>query len=167
MKIFKLSSFLVLGLVVGLAVFTSCKKDNKTAAESPEVFKSGLTATDTAEVLKMCDACMQTLKEGKIDEALQMIQMVDTNLNVSPLDEGSQRKLRKTFKFFPVYNYRLDKIAFNTSGLNDVKYIIEFSEPNPDPNAAPSTIGFMFNPVKKDGQWVLTVKQANQEVVSK
>lgn len=166
MKNFRLANYLFFALTIGLGVFASCKQVQKPVSESAEEFKNGLTATDTSDVVKLCDDCMNTLKAGEIDKALEMIQMVDTNMNVTPLDEASIKKLRKTFKFFPVVNYRLDKIAFNTSGLNDVKYIIEFTEAV-EPGSAPSTIGFMFNPVKVDGKWVLTVKQASQEVVSK
>lgn len=156
-----------LTLVMGAGILSSCKSEKKPATESAEEFKSGLTATDTTDVISLCDACMQTLKSGNIDEALEMIQMVDSNLNVLPLDEANIKRLRKTFKFFPVINYRLDKIAFNTSGLNDVKYQIEFFEKTDSLDTTPNTIGFMFNPVKVDGKWVLTVKQASQEVVSK
>lgn len=154
--------------MMGVGALSSCKQqEKKVATESAEEFKSGLSATDTADVLAICDACMETLKAGNIDEAMQMIQMVDTNLNVAPLDELHEKKLRKTFKFFPVVNYRLEGIAFNTSGLNDVKYQIEFFEKTDSLDTTPNTIGFMFNPVKVDGKWVLTVKQASQEVVSK
>lgn len=167
MKRSRVAILFFLTLIMGVGVLSSCKKEKQSATESAEEFKSGLSATDTTDVISMCDACMQTLKAGNIDEALQMIQMVDSNLNVSPLDELHERQLRKTFKFFPVVDYRLENIAFNTSGLNDVKYQIEFFEKTDSLDTTPNTIGFMFNPVKKDGQWVLTVKQANQEVVSK
>lgn len=166
MKRSSVAILFTLTLGMGAGILSSCKSEKKPAAESAEEFKSGLSATDTTDVISLCDACMQTLKAGNIDEALEMIQMVDSNLNVLPLDEANVKRLRKTFKFFPVINYRLDKIAFNTSGLNDVKYIIEFTEAV-ESDSAPNTIGFMFNPVKVDGKWVLTVKQASQEVLSK
>ena len=71
--------------------------------------------------------------------------------------------MRNTFTVFPVLNYRMVYFNFSTEGRNDVKYEIEFFEKADSTDQAPNTIGLMFNPVKVDDQWYLTMKEADQE----
>lgn len=121
-----------------------------------------LTAEDTAQVLHISRSCMDTLKAGNIDEALKMIYVLRGG-KATPLPAEKEKQLRKNFKYFPVINYKLDYYSFSNTDNNDVKFQIEFFK-HTDPNdKTPNTIGFMFNPVKIDGTWHLTVKEADQE----
>lgn len=152
--------------VILVAVLLSCKGKGPVKEEptEAEIFKSSLTAEDTTQVLSLCNTCMETLKKGDIDKALSMMQMLNPDSTLSPLSEEKKMQLKKNFKIFPVLNYTIEYFTFNESGLNDVKYQIEFIKKEPgDP--MPNTIGFMFNPIKVDGKWNLAVKEANQEVL--
>ena len=115
-------------------------------------------------MLALCDQCMETLKAGQVDKALSMLHLYDDSTRtVLPLSEQKERELRRTFKLFPVVKYTRAYYTFTTEGLNDVKYNIEFFEKEAgDPT--PNSIGFMFNPVKVEGQWYLTVKEADQDI---
>ncbi len=143
-------------------VFFSCGK--KQPRDERAEFRSSLTKEDTTQMLALCDRCMETLKAGRTDEALAMLHLYDDSTRtVLPLSEQKQRELRRTFKLFPVVNYSLVYYTFTTQGLNDVKYSVEFFE-KPAGDPTPNSIGFMFNPVKVDGQWYLTVKEADQDI---
>ncbi len=150
---------------ISIACLISCK-DKEPVKEPTEadVFKSSLTSEDTTQVLSLCNNCMETLKKGDIDKALSMMQMLNKDSTLSPLSEEKKMQLKKNFKIFPVLDYTIEYFTFNESGLNDVKYEIEFIKKEPgDP--MPNTIGFMFNPIKVDGKWYVAVKEANQEVL--
>jgi hypothetical protein len=55
----------------------------------------------------------------------------------------------------------LDYLSFSTQGNNDVKYKIEFT-PRSDSDTPGSSMGFMFNPIKANGEWVLAIKDGRQ-----
>ena len=145
-----------------LLVLTACGR--KETVSEAEQFRSELTREDTTQMLALCGQCMETLKQGKIDEALSQMRLYnDSTRTVSPLSAEKQAELRRTFRLFPVIDYKLDYYSFDVEGRNDVKYSIEFfKKENPD-DPTPNTIGFMFNPVKVDGQWYVTVKEADQD----
>lgn len=145
---------------------TGCQQRKESVAEpdEAELFREGLTAQDTVQMLDVCNRCMEMLKQGQTEEALKTLYVVNEDGSVSPLPEDKLQELRKTFRFFPVVDYKLKGYAFDDSGLNDVKYEIQFFEKE-EGDPTPNTIAFMFNPVKYDGQWYATVKQADQKVV--
>ena len=122
----------------------------------------GLTAEDTAQMLNLSRSCMDTLKAGHIDEALQMLYVMRDGKAI-PLPAEKEQQLRKNFKYFPVIDYTLDYYTFSNVDNNDVKFRIEFFKHTGPDDKTPNTIGFMFNPVKIDGTWYLTVKEATQE----
>lgn len=154
--LFVLFSCLVLCLTVGCG-----GKVKPTAAQE---FRSELTAEDTTKMLGICEECMKTLKAGNIDGALNLLyQYDDSTKTVTPIGEEKRNKMRNTFTVFPVLNYRMVYFNFSTEGRNDVKYEIEFFEKADSTDQAPNTIGLMFNPVKVDDQWYLTMKEADQE----
>lgn len=141
------------------------RKSGETMTEA-ERFKSGLTADDTTQMLKICNDCMDTLKAGRVEEALKVIYAADSVKGAVPLTPEQKQELRNTFRLFPVIDYRMVSFTFNTSGLNDVKYEIKFFEKE-EGDPTPNMTAFMFNPVKHDGKWYLTVKQSNQEVLDR
>lgn len=121
-----------------------------------------LTAEDTAQVLNKSRNCMDLLKAGNIDEALKMIYVLRDGKAI-PLPAEKEKQLRKNFKFFPVTDFKLDYYSFSNTDNNDVKFQIEFFKHTGPDDKTPNTIGFMFNPIKADGTWYLTVKESDQE----
>ena len=145
-------------MAVAMVLFVACKGEHKSASQ---IFQEGLTAQDSTTMLQKCDSCMQFLSEGRIDDALSMLVEYDDSLQqVSPLSDETRASYKRKFTLFPVLKYDLQYISFNTEGLNDAKYEVQFG---PDEAGAPKT-AYMFNPVKVDGQWYLCVKNANQAV---
>lgn len=136
------------------------KAASNDAGLSEKPFSSLLSAEDTTLVLNKARTCMDKLRAGQIEEALGMISVLDGR-NVQPLSEEMKQTMKKRFSFFPVVNYTLDYFSFTADSVNDIKYAVEFTERTK--GKTPNTIGLMFNPVKKDGKWYLTIKQATQD----
>ena len=65
------------------------------------------------------------------------------------------------FKMFPVLRYERKYFSFQLEGCNDVKYDVIFASGKDAGINKPAVIGYMFNPVKIDGEWRLCVKTAN------
>lgn len=148
-------------LAAALVAVCACKRGPEMT--EAERFQSGLTAADTAQMLKLCDDCMSALKEGRAEDALKNVWAADSAGETAPLTQEQAQALRNTFRMFPVIDYKLAGFRFSTAGLNEVKYEIKFTEG--EEGSAPNTIAFMFNPVKSGGQWRLAVKQGDQKVL--
>ena len=121
----------------------------KTQKEAEDEFVATLTAADSSAVLTLCTQCMDLLKAKETDKALDMLTI------------QQREALTKRFQRFPVIRYRLDYLSFSTQGNNDVKYKIEFT-PRSDSDTPGSSMGFMFNPIKANGEWVLAIKDGRQ-----
>lgn len=105
---------------------------------------------------------MSLLKERKFDEALDMIYYLQDSATVVSMNAEQRMILYKLFKHHPVYEYELDYFNFSQRDLNDMKYRIQFFKLDGPNDHRPNTIGIMFNPVKVDGIWRLTMKSAWQ-----
>ena len=125
----------------------------KTQKEAEDEFVATLTAADSSAVLTLCTQCMDLLKAKETDKALDMLYSIDDAGIAKPLTIQQREALTKRFQRFPVIRYRLDYLSFSTQGNNDVKYKIEFT-PRSDSDTPGSSMGFMFNPIKANGEWV-------------
>ena len=146
--------FLVFSIV---GFFSACKHQAKEKS-----FTDELTQQDSLEVLHLGDSCMSLLKERKFDEALDMIYYLQDSATVVSMNAEQRMILYKLFKHHPVYEYELDYFNFSQRDLNDMKYRIQFFKLDGPDDHRPNTIGIMFNPVKVDGIWRLTMKSAWQ-----
>ena len=148
-----------------MSVVAACNQKSQSHVDKTKEFRDGLTEQDTAQMLKLADDCMELLKKKDVEGALSMLNEYDDSTgSVQPLSEQTRAKYQRLFKMFPVYKFERSSYSFILEGLNDVKYDIIFAdEEHPEVNGVPKT-SFMFNPVKVDGQWYLTVKRADQNI---
>lgn len=153
-------SFAVLAL---FCCVWSCKE--KTREQRVKEFQSELTEADSTQMLSLCDQCMELLKAGKIDQALDMIYYYDEEKHeVSELTTAFRSSFRHMFEMFPVYEYERSYYSFQLEGCNDVKYMVTFDAMEDPSEPNPYKTSFMFNPVKVDGQWYVTMKSATQDI---
>lgn len=138
------------------------KEDTNTISleEAEAKFSSELANADTTQVLELGNTFMETMKEGKIDEALDMLytrNMADSVGGLRKLNDSERATLKSRFERFPVVSYTLDHYDFSIPALNDLKYSYVFR-----PNSATGKLNLMFNPTKRDDQWYLMLKQPDQ-----
>lgn len=137
----------------------SCSNKKKSREEMVTEFRSELTATDTATMLKLCDNAMEQLKQKKIDEVLaSLYEYTDSTQEVKKLTAETEKVYRRRFTMFPVLEYERKYFSFQLEGCNDVKYEVVFRTAEQAGTAEPAKTAFMFNPVKIDGDWKLCVK---------
>lgn len=136
------------------------QKSYKTFSDVEEEFAATLSANDTTEVLTAGTALLDSLKAGKIDVAVNMLNTTDAEGNIVPLSDEKRAQLVTRFERFPVVDYELEYYNFSLPALNDLKYRTFFSEKDASGNAP--ALSLMLNPVKKDGKWYLCLKEAGQ-----
>lgn len=144
----------------------SCKdKPQKPILTDSQIFQASLNEEDTLQMLRLTDECMEFLKNKNIDGALAMLYEYDDSTHqVSPLSDETRIRYERLFSMFPVLSYQRQFFKFMSEGLNDVKYEVIFAEEShPEKNGVPKT-SFMFNPVKVDSVWYITVKRPDQEI---
>ena len=104
-------------------VVTSCSnKKSQTREEQIEEFRSMLTASDTTQMLQICDNAMELLKGKKIDEVIaSLYEYNDSTNELTPLSDDMKGRLQRQFHRFPVLNYERKYYSFMLEGCNDVK----------------------------------------------
>lgn len=131
----------------------------KTFADARNEFVSGLTQYDTISVLSLSSNFMEKVRTGRLEDALDSLFMIRNN-QLEPLDELKYKSLLNRFTRFPVISYKYENLAFMTQGINDVKYTFQFSQ---DTLSSPKMMVLMFNPVKIEKKWYLSIKDEWQE----
>lgn len=156
-------------LVLVACFLNSCNEQKKEGSregtvkswgEAKAEFVSELSSSDTANVKTMAIKCMDLLKSDSIDQALDILYTVE-GTKLRKLSEEENARLKNRFKIFPVIDYKFEGMTFSTQGNNDVKFTYYFSKPE-NPQDAPKALGLMFNPIKIDNQWYLTMKNIGQ-----
>ena len=155
-------NYLLIAVAV-LCLGTACSNKNKSREERVEEFRGILTASDTTQMLQICDNAMEQLKGNKIDEVIATLyEYNDSTEELTPLTDQMKKRLARRFKMFPVLNYNRQYFSFMLEGCNDVKYEVTFATPDQTGADSAKTM-YMFNPVKVDGEWKLCVKSAKDE----
>ena len=113
----------------------------------------------------MCDDAMEALKAKNIDKVLaSLCEYNDSTKEVKSLSTETAQRYRRQFTMFPVLSYERKYYSFQLEGCNDVKYEVVFATAEQAGTEEPAKTAYMFNPVKIDGQWVLCVKTADEEI---
>ncbi len=158
-------NFIIVG-VAAILLATGCKnKAPQTREEQVAEFRSMLTAEDTVQMLQLCDNAMELLKSKKIDEVVSTLyEYNDSTKEVKPLSKELAKRYTNKFKMFPVLRYTRKYYSFQLEGCNDVKYDVVFATAEQAGTKDDPVTGFMFNPVKIDGEWKLCLKTLSDQI---
>lgn len=121
-------------------------------------FRNSLNSTDSLTVIRQGDSIMNILKAKNFDEAFNAIFELDSLGNVQSLSSERKRQLSRQFMFFPVNDFKMVDFKFNTSDQNIITYKIAIYDQNVSQST--QTTNFAFSPVKIDGKWYFTIRQA-------
>ncbi len=152
-------------VVALLCLGSSCTNKKKTRDERIEEFRSMLTASDTTQMLQICDNAMELLKSKKIDEVIASLhEYNDSTQEIKPLSKIMERKVKNQFRMFPVLDYKRTYYSFMLEGCNDVKYEVTFAKAEQAGTDKDPVTSFMFNPVKINGEWKLCLKALDDPI---
>lgn len=145
---------LILSFAIFAVIGIACSK-TATKVNPQEEFLNTLTAADTTEILKLSNTFMETLQQGKVDEAISTLVLLDTANNVQDLPVSVKESLKNNFRLLPVRSFTVQGYEFQKNDSNYVSYsyvAIPATETEPE-----VTMGFKTKPVKVDGKWYLTL----------
>lgn len=150
-----------------LTLVASCKSGvrysgangEKTQKDAEAEFLSSLTQSDQDAVLDMAEDFMKKLKDGQVEEAVDMIYVLHNDVVYKKSAEYTDQLVNRFRYVFPVLSYERRYYSFSTEGNNDISYSYTFG---PERNGQAPSMRLMFNPVYVDGQWYLTFKDGSQ-----
>ena len=97
------------------------------------------------------------LPGGDLDSALARLAIVENNV-LYKLSDNTVAELRNRYSQIPVTDYSCVRYSFSTAGNNDLVYRYTT---NGELSNGPG-IKLAFTPVKVEGKWFLTLKDAKQ-----
>lgn len=157
----KIFNFIVLS-IVSISVLSSCsKRQEKAEKNAHDLFVASLTSADTAEVLNMCQEFFSKLSQGDKESAFAMLSLSSDSGEVIAMTEEKIQQLTRQFTMFPVLENHLVEYTFGDAADNLMKYKVVFAK---DENGKEEAINFGLNPIRKDGKWYLTVRNASAQV---
>lgn len=155
----RLLHYSCLALVLAVCLAGCSGKEKKTEDHSRRPMMT-LEQRDTAQVFELTKSFLESLKANDIDKAVSMLYFLDADRQVVPLPDSLVELQKVVFRTFPVLNYKIESIIFNTETDSQVKYTVEFFEKKPgDPR--PNTTSFFIKPMRVKGQWYLTMYDSN------
>ena len=153
---------LILVAVAVTVLFDSCnscsKNDNEglrpVELETPEYT---FTKEDTSAVIDLVNQFVERLKQKDIKNATEMLWFLDKDSIKEPTTPNRIRQARVLSYIAGCYDYKLDRIVFNSDIDNEAKVDIILFELAPG-ETAPNKTSFYFRPVRFEGKWYLTTK---------
>ena len=147
---------------VGISYFSSCSpKADKNETTSHDMFVASLTSADTTEVLNMCQEFFTKLAQGDKESAFAMLSLSTDSGEVIAMTEEKIQQLTRQFTMFPVLDNHLVEYTFGDAADNLMKFKVVFAK---DEQGKEDAINFGLNPIRKDGKWYLTVRNASGKV---
>lgn len=141
-------------MCVFATIICSCKNSSEMkSVVSEKQFTATLTNRDTVDVISLSSLCLTVLKND-IDSAMNYIYYIK-NDTLIPLSDEKRIFLKNSFLSYPIKKIMLDTLIFNTEVDNIVRYNIVYD----NGGSFPITQRFIFNPIKIESAWYLTLKE--------
>ena len=157
---FKMKRLSFFFAVLSALVVCSCNNSPKvrTYQDAENEFLASLTKADSLKVLALGDEFMRNLMAGgDLDSVLTSLTMVENNVLYRISDE-SVYEMKARFLARPVADFACLRYSFSTEANNDLVYRYTTSG---KVGTAPG-MKLVFNPVKVEGNWYLTLKDGYQ-----
>ena len=148
----KFSFFTVLVLSL---TFAACGDGKKQSQGEPIPVFIQTSQKDTTEVLDLTKQYLAYLTDGRIDEALSMIKVIDGDSIKDVPDELRKKQLTSLNLLHPI-RYEIDYYIFRFEDDCVLKYSgILFDKEDGD--STPNKVAYYLKPVRHDNQWYLTL----------
>ena len=156
----KYSFFLI--LCTALLVLASCSKKKDLRGYMDDVkeqvkanVKMDVSGADTATVYNLTNEFLGYLENKDLDAAIGMLRYLKDGEEIVSLPEGLEKTERLVLGNFLGLKYKIDEVRFYRETDCQVRYTATLFETE-DP-ATPNKVSFFIKPVRRDGQWYLTM----------
>ncbi len=135
----------------------ACSSEKKEQTEVSEVTTSMITSKqDTIELRTKTIDYLNLLRERNFEQAIGMLSSFDeANNTISPLTDEQKKILMSNYNLYPVIDYTIDEIIFNTETDSEIRYTIKMFESD-DVNM-PNRMKFQLSPKRIDGKWHMCI----------
>lgn len=159
-------SFAILFLLFSCSGCSNKKKAKQVQEENQEFITQPsmeVNASDTSTVLQLSTAFLEKLKGKDIDGAISMLYYLKGGDSIVALPSDLAKKEKAALSSFPIYGFRIDYLKFYKETDSQVKYSLLIQDPKEVKN--PAVIGGLFRPVRRNGQWYLTLADSKTDSV--
>lgn len=161
----KLSFFLTLCAV--LAILTGCSKKKGRTMEDVdrellEAVQMDLSHNDTTAVYDLTNQFLDYLKNQDLDAAMGMLHYLKDGMEIVSLPAELEKQHRLVLGNFLGLTYNIESVRFLNEIDCQVKYNVTLFEKQPD-DPVSNQISFYIKPVRRDGQWYLTLADSQSD----
>ena len=152
-------SFVILVILSVVFAAVSCNGNKQKTTDDSDLVpqaKMVLSAEDTTAVYQLVNAYLESLKAGKIDEAVALIHSFASNDSLTVLTDEQKENLKGSLMFVAQKDYRIDYLKFYKDYDNEVRIKCILFENKPGENA-PNEMTILLRPVRYLGIWYLTM----------
>lgn len=150
---FKKSYIVVIALLV-TCLMACTEKQKQTSGEPVPVFIE-MSKQDTTDVLNLVNEYLGYLTDGRVDDALGMIKVLDGD-SIKDVPAEMLKKQRSSLTMLHPIRYEIEHYIFQFETDCIVKYRgILFDKEKDDPT--PNTVSYLIRPVRRDHTWYLTL----------
>lgn len=144
-----------------LLAAVSCNNSPKvvTYQDAERQFIASLTAEDTLMAQVLCQDYMECLVSGNVSEAVDMLNVLENSV-LYKMGSPSTDLLVRRYTADPVTSWGFESFSLSTPGNN--KVVCKYATGGD--RHADSGLKIVFNPVKVEGKWYLTLKEGPFEV---
>lgn len=146
-----------------ILLLSACKGEQKPAQQA--VNPDGtpvmtLSAYDTATVQRLTNDYLQLLVDGKTDEAVSLLYVLDNDKPV-PLTASQQQEYAFALDNYDYQGYRITSYAFHSESDTEVEYDLYLDDPITTNN--PRKFKGLIRPVRRNGAWYITLANGFQQ----
>jgi hypothetical protein len=157
-KFFRIFALAAITIPLCLCSCIGEKKDGGNDKVNINVPTMTLDSQDTIIVDQLSTEFIEHLKNNEYADAISMLYYLDPDSSIVPMPRNLAIRQEQIFRTFPVLDYRFESIRFRTETDCQVKFNITFSR---NPEGKDYTTSLYLQPVRRDGQWYLTVRDSS------
>lgn len=148
--------FLLLS-VVAVLLLTACKGEQKKETKMARAdlpVEMDVSPYDTTTVRQLATDFLGLVKQGDIDAAVSRLYILQGD-EVKPLPDKDKRGCKAMLGLHQVFDYSIDSLIFYKETDSKVCYTLVLQDPST--TASPAHMQGLIRPVRRDGQWYITL----------
>ncbi len=153
--------------ILAVTMLSSCSEKKKPQLHNEYLRPASIeyTKEDTSKINELVDSYLNYYKNNDLEAASRLLYKLN-NDTIRPLSEKERKGYVKALSQFKVYDAQATGFVLRSDKNNEMTITLQII-PSPQGSIEKGTgvMQFALNPVLKDGQWYLTLKDKNAEGV--
>lgn len=150
-------------LLVITLTLVACGDNKKNAVDNLYIRPASVvfTQADTASINKLVETFVEQINNGDLSQASSMLYYLDKGeIDLLPLEK--RQEFEKFLANMPHYGCEVVSFRLNSKKDNKIELAVKIT-PNADVSSKSGFLKLVLNPVMKDGQWYLTLRDNDAE----